>query len=328
MHDKSHGLRIAVIVNDMAEVNVDAAAAERASAGHIVEMSNGCICCTLRDDLVEAMTSMIAERGSSIDYVVIESSGISEPMPVAQSFMMENLSGVSLSSVARVDAMVTVVNAEQVARDLDSLESLRDRGMQAYEGDVRSIAELVADQIAFASVVVVNKAEMVDSATLKRVVGTVLALNMCGAKVITSSYCDVDVSNVVGTSSFSIGDMARLQTWQNELLAMNDRTAETEEYGISSFVYRRDAPPDATRLAELMREEHAALRGVLRSKGYFWTAQKPQSVFKWSGVGRFLSANVVGVWATGKMPKTEIVFIGIRMDRAAIESLLCSCMKT
>ena len=109
---------------------------------------------------------------------------------------------------------------------------------------------------------------------------------------------------------------------------MNDRTAETEEYGISSFVYRRDAPLDATRLAELMREEHAALRGVLRSKGYFWTAQKPQSVFKWSGVGRFLSANVVGVWATGKMPKTEIVFIGIRMDRAAIESLLCSCMKT
>ena len=336
----THHIRAAVIVNDMSEINMDAVAVKSSADAppEIVEMSNGCICCTLRYDLRSEIVRLCNERKGQFDYIFIEGTGIAEPLPVAQTFLHEDLAGIRLADIARIDTMVTVVNAEQFSRDFETLESLKDRAVQAHDLDRRSIAALLADQVEFANVVIINKIDRVDASDLENVKRVVRALN-AEAIILCSSYGEVDVAKIVSTNSFRVEKMAHLISWQNELM-VEHHVPESEEYGIVSFVYRRKGGFDANLLHTRVLAGMAsmpALRGVLRSKGYFWLTQDPRIVLRWASVGNVKDVEPVGFWkASGcnrdghdhafKRRCIEIVFIGIDFDADALERLLDSCI--
>ena len=344
------GRRVAVIVNDMSEVNIDAALVERGGAElsrteeKLVEMSNGCICCTLRDDLLEEV-SRLAKEGR-FDYLLIESTGISEPIPVAQTFTFEDEDGVSLSQVSRLDTMVTVVDAANFLRDYNEAEALQERGESLGEDDHRTVTDLLIDQIEFADVIVLNKLDLVTKEQSLEVEAIIKALNP-GAEIIPTSQSDVPLERVLDTGLFDYEKAEASAGWIREL--QGEHTPETEEYGISSFTYRTAKPFDADKLhAFIHTSEH--WKGILRSKGFFWVAADHRIAYEWAQAGGVSSVNPTGMWwaamprnywvqPEGERPDQQpgwhprygdrtqmLVFIGQNMNESAMRAKLDDCL--
>jgi G3E family GTPase len=340
------GRRVAVIVNDMAEVNIDADLI-RAGGGlsrteeKLVEMSNGCICCTLRDDLLTEVRRL-AESGR-FDYLLIESTGIAEPLPIAATFDFRDADGQSLSDVARLDTMVTVVDATTLPADFASREALRDRGATAEAGDDRSIVDLLVEQIEFADVVVLNKVTDAGPAERDAAIRIIRALNPA-ARLITADQARVPPAEIMGTGLFDIDRAQSHPLWAQELYGHAGHPPETEAYGISSFVYRARPPFDPGAVHAVLA---GPLPGVIRAKGHFWLATRPDWVGEYSLAGALSTMRPLGTWWAAVPParrprdpeaqaylarqwqepwgdrRQEIVFIGsTEMDRAAISAAL------
>ena len=319
------GRRVAVIVNDMSEVNIDAALL--AGQGHLdrteeklVELTNGCICCTLREDLVEAVGALA--RQNRFDQLVIESTGISEPMPVAATFSWEFEDGFSLGQLARLDTLVTVVDASTFLTELARGEALADRQMSAGEGDARSISDLLVDQVEFTDVILLNKTDLVTPATLATVETLVRRLNPT-AKLIHTDHGVVDLSEVLDTGLFDPILAAEAPGWDEEIA--DGHTPETEEYGISSMTFRADRPFHPNRLARALGQ----MTRILRSKGFCWIASRPGIAAIWSQAGPNLVIEPAQYWSTTDIaPGQEIVLIGVKLDRERVQELLTGALLT
>ncbi|PTT78104.1 hypothetical protein DBR42_24120, partial [Pelomonas sp. HMWF004] len=310
-----------------------------------VEMSNGCICCTLRDDLLLEVRRLAAE--GRFDYLLIESTGISEPMPIAATFDFTTEEGESLNDVARIDTMVTVVDAASILNDYSSAEFLADRGQTAAPEDNRRLVHLLVEQIEFANVVVVSKTDLVSFDQLDQVHALIKALN-ADAEIIDAVYGQVDLDEVLGTGLFDLEKASAMPRWAQELEGHHDSEADT--YGIESFVYRSPKPFHPQRLHELLAQPTATLPGVLRYKGYLWLASRPDWVGCVSGAGRMCNIEPVGRWWAAS-PRSrwpddaemraaieakwtepygdrlqEIVLIGQQLDRAALTAALDRCL--
>ena len=266
------GRRVAVIVNDMSEINIDAALVEQGGAElsrteeQLVEMSNGCICCTLRDDLLAEVSRLAQEK--RFDYLLIESTGISEPVPVAQTFTFEDEDGVSLGQVSRLDTMVTVVDGANFLVDYQKADALQDRGESLGEEDERTVTDLLIDQIEFADVILLNKCDLVSKEVAAEIEGILKALNP-GAQIIRTTHGEVPISSVLDTQLFDYDVASQSAGWIKEM--QGEHIPETGEYGISSFCYRTPNPFDAEKLWQFFHTE-SNWDGVVRSKGYFWVA--------------------------------------------------------
>ena len=319
------GRRVAVIVNDMSEINIDAALI--AGQGHLertdeklVELTNGCICCTLREDLVEAVGDLARQR--RFDQLVIESTGISEPMPVAATFDWEFEDGFQLGQLAKLDTMVTVVDASTFLAEIARGESLADRDLSAGEGDARSIADLLTDQVEFADVLLLNKTDLVSPAQLDTVETLLRRLNPT-AKLIRTDHGAVGIDEVLGTGLFDPIAAAQSPGWDEEIA--DGHTPETEEYGISSMTFRSDRPFHPQRLGDAL----AQTTRVLRSKGFCWIASRPTIAAIWSQAGPNLVIEPAQYWVNTEItPGQEIVFIGIKLDRDKVNRLLDDALLT
>jgi G3E family GTPase len=342
------GRRVAVIVNDMSEVNIDAdlvrggEAALSQTQETLVEMTNGCICCTLRDDLLKEVRAL-AEAGR-FDALVIESTGISEPLPVAATFSFEDEAGDSLSDVARLDTMVTVVDAANLLKDYASSDFLADRGETAGEGDTRSLVGLLVEQIEFADVIVLNKIN--DSPEPEVVRKLVRALNP-DARLIEANHSRVPLGSVLDTGLFEEGKAETHPLWAKELYGFADHKSESETYGIESFVYRARRPFHPAKFRAFLNESWP---GVVRAKGHFWLASRPDWVGEMSQAGAQVTSQGLGRWWAAiprdrwpaseefaRMMKAnwdmiwgdrrqELVFIGIDMDEKTIRRRLDACL--
>ncbi|WP_020533201.1 GTP-binding protein [Flexithrix dorotheae] len=354
LHNKE-GLKVAVIVNDMSEVNVDANLVKSENTlsrteEKLVEMSNGCICCTLREDLMLEVERLAKEN--RFDYLLIESTGISEPVPVAQTFsFVDEENGIDLSRFSYVDCMVTVVDAFNFFKDFGSPDMLMDRNLTDMEGDYRTIVNLLTDQIEFANVIILNKTDLVDKASLGILKATLQKLNP-KARIIESSFGQIKPGEILQTGLFNFEEAEQSESWQEEL-EKDAHTPETEEYGISSFVYRSKKPFDPIRFWEYIQRNFPAT--IIRSKGLFWLASRPAQALLWSQAGGSLRANSAGVWwssmnfnqrmeytayienqqmiesdwdKTFGDRKNELVFIGQEMNVAQITKELDQCLAT
>ncbi len=343
------GLRVALIVNDMAEVNIDAAlvgqgAAAVAQRGEkIVELSNGCICCTLREDLLIEVARLAKE--GRFDYLVIESTGIAEPLPVAETFTFAAEDGVSLNDIARLDTMVTVVDGFNFFTDYASDDSLHDRGQATGPEDTRSLAQLLADQIEFADVIVLNKCDLLTPDQREIVTHLVRTLNP-DARFLHAEHGRVDVSELLNTHRFSMDDASKSPLWLRTL--RGEEHPESDEYGIHSFVYRARRPFHPARFHAW---SNRPLPDVIRSKGFFWLASRAEHVGEWSHAGGIRRVESAGYWWSA-IPKKEwptnpahvakimgnwhepygdrrqeLVFIGTAaMDQQAIRAALDACL--
>jgi len=288
------GRRIAVIVNDMSEVNIDAALVRNGGAElsrteeKLVEMTNGCICCTLREDLLLEVNRMAKE--GRFDQLVIESTGISEPLPIAETFTFAGDDGESLSQVAKLDTMVTVVDAWNFLNDYESEDSIQSRGESLGEEDERCVVDLLIEQIEFCDVLILNKTDLIDQAQKERLVAIIRSLNPV-AKIINAQYSVVPLDQVLNTGLFDFDKAAQAPGWLKEL--RGEHLPETEEYGISSFVFRARRPFHPTRFWQIMENE---LAGVIRSKGYFWLASRPEYAGTWSQAGGVAHQGLGGMW--------------------------------
>jgi G3E family GTPase len=345
------GRRVAVIVNDMSEVNIDAALVRDGGAGlsrtdeALVEMSNGCICCTLRDDLLVEVTRLAREN--RFDYLLIESSGISEPLPVATTFDFRDADGFSLADLTRLDTMVTVVDCASLLKDYGSSDFLRDRGETAGEGDMRTLVDLLVDQIEFADVIVLNKVSSSTDADRQAARTIIKALNPV-ARLIETDHGRVALDDVLDTGLFSLEAAESNPLWFKELNGAAEHVPETEEYGVRSFVYRARQPFNPLLLDRFLK---ADLPGVIRAKGFFWLATRPDFVGEMSQAGRFTGTQRRGIWWASvperRWPddpdwraamapyldpvwgdrRQEIVFIGTDpMDEAKIRRRLDACL--
>ena len=343
------GRKVAVIVNDMSEVNIDAdlvrAETELSRTDEtLVEMSNGCICCTLRDDLLEEVRRLAVEE--RFDYLLIESTGISEPLPVAATFDFRDEDGESLSDVAELDTMVTVVDAVNLLKDYSSHDFLRDRGEALGEEDDRTIVHLLTDQIEFADVVILNK---VDDATADQVDAArkiIRSLN-ADAKIIETNHSDVSPDHILDTGLFDFEKAHEHPMWAKELYGFADHVPETEEYGVQSFAYRARRPFHPEKIHDLLSGE---LPGVIRAKGLFWLATRPQWVAEFALAGALSSVKAIGTW-WATIPKEnwpdtestreylrehwqepwgdrrqELVFIGSGIDWPSLNAALDDCL--
>ncbi len=310
------GLRVAVIVNDMGEVNIDAdLLREDVSLQQVdeklVEMTNGCICCTLREDLLIEVSRLADEQ--RFDYLLIESTGVSEPLPVAETFTFEDETGRSLSSVARLDTMVTVVDAYNFPRLMAEAESLKDKRMEIGEEDERNIADLLIDQVEFSNVIVVTKTDLLDSTQADALLATLRRLNP-GAEVLVAEHGKIEPKAILGTNMFDMAEAAKAPGWLAEL--RGEHMPETEEYGIGSFVYQARRPFHPQRLYDFL------VRGwrhgnLVRSKGYFWLASRVNQAGSWSQAGGIMNHGFAGLFWSA-MPKEH--WPDDAEHRAAIES--------
>ncbi|MBD3788435.1 MAG: GTP-binding protein [Sphingomonadales bacterium] len=345
------GRRVAVIVNDMSEVNIDAdlireGAELSRSEEKLVEMSNGCICCTLRDDLLKEVRRLAAE--GRFDYLLIESTGISEPLPVAATFDFRDEKGESLSDVARLDTMVTVVDAVNLLRDFSSHDFLADRGETLGDEDNRSLVNLLTEQIEFADVIVLNKVSDATPAQRDAAHKIIRALNP-DARVIEADHSRVDPDQIFDTGLFDFDTAHEHPMWAKELYGFANHTPETEEYGISSFVYHAREPFDPAKIHAVL---NGPLPGVIRAKGHFWIATRPDWVAEFSLAGAMSQVAPLGRWWASvpaeRLPKNpeaqreiarhwaepwgdrrqEIVFIGVDLDREAICARLNAALVT
>ncbi len=281
-----HGLKIAVIVNDMSEVNIDAGIIR--TDEKLVEMSNGCICCTLREDLLVEIKKLAEEK--KFDYLVIESTGISEPIPVAETFTFEDESGVSLSQFAKLDTMVTVIDGLNFYKDYMEAYDLNDKNMGLGPEDQRTIADLLISQVEFADILILNKLDLINEDEKIKLKGILHKLNP-KAKIIESKQSKVDVNQLLNTNLFNFEAAMNNPGWMLEL--RGHETKETEEYGISSFVFKERRPFHPERLWNLLTH---LPQEVIRSKGFFWLASKPEVVGLWSQAGRSSTIEPRGQW--------------------------------
>ncbi|MEL6978156.1 MAG: GTP-binding protein [Pseudomonadota bacterium] len=289
------GRRVAVIVNDMSEVNIDAdlvrADTELSRTDEtLVEMSNGCICCTLRDDLLAEVRRLAAE--GRFDYLLIESTGISEPLPVAATFEFRDEEGESLADVARLDTMVTVVDAVNLLRDFSSHDFLRDRGETLGEEDERTLVHLLTDQIEFADVVILNKVADAEPAQVDAARKIIRSLN-ADAKIIETNHSDAPADAILSTGLFDFEKAHEHPMWAKELYGFADHTPETEEYGVTSYVYRAERPFAPEKIRDLL---NSPMPGVIRAKGHFWIATRPEWVAEFSLAGALSSVAPLGTW--------------------------------
>ncbi len=290
------GRRVAVIVNDMSEVNIDAALVREGGANlsrtdeQLVEMTNGCICCTLRDDLLQEVRRL--SREGRFDYLLIEGTGIAEPLPVATTFDFRDENGESLSDVARLDTMVTVVDAANLLKDYASSDFLRDRGETAGDGDDRALVDLLVEQIEFADVIVLNKVSDTSAHQLDLARKIVRALNP-EAQLIETDFARVPLDRVLDTGLFDFEKAQRNPLWFKELNGFQDHVPETEEYGIRSFVYRERRPFDPQKLQAFVNRSWP---GVVRAKGFFWLATRPHHVGELSQAGALVRTGKRGLW--------------------------------
>lgn len=295
LHNKK-GLKVAVIVNDMSEVNIDARLVENQNTlsrteEKLVEMSNGCICCTLREDLMVEVERLASEN--RFDYLLIESTGISEPVPVAQTFTyIDEESGIDLSRFSYVDTMVTVVDCFNFIKDFGSNELLMDRDLTAMEGDYRTIVNLLTDQIEFANVIILNKTDLIDADTLGFLKAAIKKLNP-DAVILHSEFGKIDPQQILNTRLFDFDKAQSSAGWQKELQSEH-HTPETEEYGISSIVFRDKKPFHPVRLWEYLN--HHYLEGTIRAKGLFWLASRPDDALNFSQAGGSFRLEKAGVW--------------------------------
>lgn len=323
------GKKVAVIVNDMAEVNIDAelikntGASLKQSEEQYVEMSNGCICCTLREDLLVEVKAL-ADSGK-YDYLVIESSGISEPMNVAETFTFRDENGVSLSDSATLDTTVTVVDVTRFFDNLSSIELLKDRGEGLSEEDERSVVNLLIDQVEFADVILLSKTDLVSEDVVKMVKDVVVKLNP-SAMITPVENGKVDLDLVLGTGKFSMEEAAFNPGWLRVM--RGEESSETEEYGISSFVYSRKKMFDREKLLNLL--QNGTLAGVVRSKGFSWDSHDPSAAVMWSQAGNMISMDFYGLWPTNDdgsfKGEQKIVFIGSGMNEEEITDALDACL--
>lgn len=290
------GLKVAVIVNDMSEVNVDARLVNEQNMlsrteEKLVEMSNGCICCTLREDLMIEVEKLANE--DRFDYLLIESTGISEPVPVAQTFSFVSEDGdIDLSKFSYIDTMVTVVDCFNFFNDFGTNELLVDRKLTDMEGDDRTIVNLLTDQIEFANVIILNKTDLVDAKTVGLLKASIQKLNP-SAKIITSDFSKVDPKEILNTKLFDFEEAQSSAGWQKEL-ELESHTPETEEYGISSFVFRAQKPFHPERFWKYLNEDYPS--GVIRAKGLFWLASRPNDAINFSQAGGSSRLEKAGVW--------------------------------
>lgn len=295
LHNKD-GLKVAVIVNDMSEVNIDAKLVENQhvlsrTEEKLVEMSNGCICCTLREDLMIEVEKLAME--GRFDYLLIESTGISEPVPVAQTFsFVDEENGIDLSRFSYVDTMVTVVDCFNFFKDFGTTELLQDRNLTDLEGDYRTIVNLLTDQIEFANVIILNKTDLVTESTVGLLRAAIRKLNP-GAKIITSVFGKVAPSEILNTRLFDFEEAQNSAGWQKELEA-ESHTPETEEYGISSFVFRDQRPFHPKRFWDYLNTSYPS--GIIRAKGLFWLASRPDDALNFSQAGGSSRLERAGVW--------------------------------
>ena len=342
------GRRVAVIVNDMSEVNIDVALVRAGGAElsrtdeKLVEMSNGCICCTLREDLLIEVDRLA--RDGRFDQLVIESTGISEPLPVAETFTFEGEDGRSLGEVARLDTMVTVVDACNFLRDYSSRDSLRSRGESMGEEDQRTVVDLLIEQIEFCDVLVLNKIDLVNAEERARLLAILQSLNP-RARIELAEFGRVALERVLDTGLFDFEAASRAPGWLQELRGTH--IPETEEYGIRSFVYRARRPFHPQRFFDLVESEWP---GVVRSKGFFWLASHPTLAGSWSQAGAVARHGPAGRWWTAVPTqhwpedaealalirakwhddtgdaRQELVLIGIDMDEAALRARFDHCL--
>ena len=344
------GRRVAVIVNDMSEVNIDAELVRQGGANlsrtdeTLVEMTNGCICCTLREDLLAEVKRLAGE--GRFDSLVIESTGIGEPLPVAATFEFRDEAGFSLSDLARLDTMVTVVDAAHLLKDYGSRDFLRDRGESLGEEDNRTLVDLLVDQMEFADVVILNKVADTPPDQLEAARAIVRALNPA-ARLIETDFCDVPLTEVLETGRFDFEAAHTHPLWYRELYGFADHVPETEEYGVGSFVYRARRPFDPARFSAFLR---TTWPGLIRAKGLFWLATRPDFVGDMSLAGAICRTERMGRWWSS-VPKErwpqdeewrremkrqwvpgygdrrqEMVFIGQSLDADAIRAALDACL--
>ena len=302
LHNKQ-GLKCAVIVNDMSEVNIDAELVKNENTlsrteEKLVEMSNGCICCTLREDLMEEVEKLA--KAQKFDYLIIESTGISEPIPVAQTFSFESEDGtIDLSKFSYVDTMVTVVDSYNFMKDFSSSEYLTDRDLTDIEGDDRTIVNLLTDQVEFANVILLNKTDLVSEPDLRNLYDIIHKLNP-EARIIPSNHSKVNLRDVINTGLFDFDKAESSAGWIKEL--ENEHVPETEEYGIGSFVYRRKKPFHPERFLDYVKTKFPS--NIIRSKGLFWIASRSDQALVWSTAGGSVKTDPAGVW-WASMPFTE-----------------------
>lgn len=342
------GRRIAVIVNDMSEVNIDAALVREGGAElsrtdeKMVEMSNGCICCTLREDLLIEVRRLAEDN--RFDQLVIESTGISEPLPVAETFTFEDDDGFSLSEFARLDTMVTVVDAFNFLKDYSSYDSIQSRGESLGEEDQRTVVDLLIDQIEFCDVIVLNKIDLISDAEKERLLAIIHSLNP-RANIEISQFGQVNLDKLLNTNLFDFDEASEAPGWLKEL--RGEHTPETEEYGISSFVYRARRPFHPQRFYDFINTEW---KGVIRSKGFFWLASYPKLAGSWSQAGAMARHGLAGYWwatipeeewpedeqnreiiqnnwdANTGDARQEIVLIGMEMDESNLIDKFNNCL--
>ena len=351
LHNKQ-GLKCAVIVNDMSEVNIDAELVKNENTlsrteEKLVEMSNGCICCTLREDLMEEVEKLA--KAQKFDYLIIESTGISEPIPVAQTFSFESEDGtIDLSKFSYVDTMVTVVDSYNFMKDFSSPEYLTDRDLTDIDGDDRTIVNLLTDQVEFANIILMNKTDLVSEPDLRNLYDIIHKLNP-EARIIPTIHSKVNLKDVINTGLFDFDKAETSAGWIKEL--ENEHVPETEEYGIGSFVYRRKKPFHPERFLEYVKINFPS--NIIRSKGLFWIASRSDQALVWSTAGGSVKTDPAGVW-WASMPftdrinysvfvnnqqhiesdwdvdygdrKIELVFIGQNLDVKSIVHDLDNCL--
>lgn len=353
LHNKE-GLKVAVIVNDMSEVNIDAQFIENENTlsrteEKLVEMSNGCICCTLREDLMVEVEKLASQN--KFDYLLIESTGISEPIPVAQTFTFESEDGaIDLSRFSYVDTMVTVVDAFNFLKDFSSPDYLASRELTNIEGDDRTIVNLLTDQIEFANVIILNKEDLVTKEELEELHAIIRSLN-AEAQIITTNHSNVNLNDVINTGLFDYEKAEASAGWLKEL--ENEHVPETEEYGISSFVFRSKKPFHPDRFLKYLNQDFP--QNIIRSKGLFWLASRSNQALLWSSAGGSCKADDAGVWWASMSftersnyaafienqkqiesdwdiqfgdRKIELVFIGQYLDKEEMIAQLNTCLIT
>ena len=340
---QQHGYKFAVIINEVGKIGIDGGLIEK-TTDDILEMSNGCLCCTIRTDLIKGVQNLLKKGG--FDYLLIESTGISEPLPVAETFAFQEEDGTSLGELTRLDTMVTVVDAFNFARDFADADYLNERGVGLGEGDQRTVVDLLTDQIEFADVIVLNKCDLAEAEALEFVEGTIRRLNP-RAKIVRATRSAVPLDEVLNTARFDFEEARKAPGWMKVL--RGEETSEADEYGFSSFVYRARRPFHPVRFWKTIQREWP---GVVRSKGFFWLATRPRFVGVWSHAGGACQYNAGGIWWAA-VPKErwpedketldgiwsqwekpfgdrrqEIVIIGRNLDQAALTGMLDAALVT
>ena len=343
------GKKVAVIVNDMSEINIDQSLIQNdVSFNHkeekLVEMSNGCICCTLREDLLIEVAELA--KSKKFDYLLIESTGISEPLPVAETFTFEDEDGVSLSDVSKLDTMVTVVDAVNFLKDYDEAKYLQDVGESLGEDDERSVADLLVDQVEFADVILISKTDLVNKSNINKLTTILKTLNT-HAEIIPISNGNVNINEILNTGLFNFEHAQQAPGWLKEI--NGEHIPETEEYGISSFVYEARKPFYPKKFHNFLHSKDLSGK-LIRSKGFFWLATRPMYAGSWSQAGGIAHHGFAGMfwkaipkdrWPSDKETldfinekwvepfgdmRQELVFIGQGLDKDKIINLLDECL--